>query len=117
MAGHPSLAPSTRGIALCVALVASFGFWACGEPEVERAPVRAFRDASEGSSQKATTTDNDSAFGGDTGAGGEGPTICSEGEKEDCSIVIHQAAGITSCYQGTRTCRQGHWAPCVENLR
>lgn len=37
---------------------------------------------------------------------------CAEGSSESCSITLGEHAGVISCYEGTRTCRDGRFGAC-----
>lgn len=54
----------------------------------------------------------------DLGMGGAPPMPqagpCEEGEQRECSIVIHQASGVKSCFTGVEFCVDGEWSDCLE---
>ncbi|HKO92598.1 MAG TPA: C-type lectin domain-containing protein, partial [Polyangiaceae bacterium] len=37
---------------------------------------------------------------------------CAEGTSESCTITLGEHAGVLSCYEGTRTCREGRFSAC-----
>lgn len=38
---------------------------------------------------------------------------CPEGSVRDCRITIHQASGVTSCWDGVQFCEDGTWGGCM----
>lgn len=83
---------------LFVALTAS----GCGAAEGERPDYAG--DLGEGG-----------AMGTDTGSGTNGHgSSCPEGTVRDCRITIHQANGVTSCWDGVQLCENGSWSRCMD---
>lgn len=39
---------------------------------------------------------------------------CSPGQSQSCSITLGEHEGVISCYEGTRTCSDGHFGPCQD---
>jgi hypothetical protein len=38
---------------------------------------------------------------------------CDEGAQLDCQIVIDEANGVRSCWQGVQFCVEAHWTECI----
>lgn len=51
--------------------------------------------------------------GGAGGASGDGDGACEEGDRRSCKVVIHQASGVTSCWEGEQICLEAQWSDCV----
>lgn len=55
-------------------------------------------------------------LGGERGFGGAPPSLgaCSqEGEQKECTVYVHQANGVTSCFSGAQFCDEGEWSDCL----
>jgi hypothetical protein len=39
-------------------------------------------------------------------------TRCDEGAQRDCQIIIDEANGVRSCWQGVQFCVEGLWSDC-----
>ncbi len=37
---------------------------------------------------------------------------CDEGAQRDCQIIIDEANGVRSCWQGVQFCVEGSWSDC-----
>ena len=42
------------------------------------------------------------------------PESCDDGDEARCSVVVHQASGVTSCFPGVTYCIEGAWTECFD---